>query len=108
MTKLPEPPKRFQEFVAEYPKLGEAWKLLGEAGQDGPLDTKTARLIKLGIAAGSMREGAVHSAVRKALAAGATTDELSQIVALSASTIGMPSAVAIYSWIQDETSKQEP
>ena len=35
----PEPPKAFQAFVKRFPKLGQAWDLLGEAGQEGPLAT---------------------------------------------------------------------
>ena len=63
------------------------------------------RLVKLGIAIGTRQEGAVHSAVRKACAAGVTTDEIDQIIALAASTIGFPSAVAVYSWVRDELDK---
>ena len=59
------------------------------------------RLIKLGIAIGAMRESAVHSSVRKALALGITQQELDQVVALAAGTLGLPSTVAIYSWIRD-------
>jgi len=101
MSSLPKPPKRFTEFVSRYPKLGEAWTNIAEAGADGPLDTKTARLIKLGIAAGAMREGAVHSSVRKAAAMGISREEIEQVVALAAGTLGMPSTVAIFSWVKD-------
>ena len=106
MSELPKPPKRFTEFVDQFPKLGEAWSKIAEAGKEGPMDAKTARLIKLGIAAGSMREGAVHSSVRKALAIGITEAELMQVVALTAGTLGMPSTVAVYSWIKEEIAKQ--
>ncbi len=102
MNPLPKPPKRFQDFVERFPKLGEAWQAIGEAGSEGPLDERTQRLIKLAIAAGAMREGAVHSSVRKAKALGITRDELHQVVALAASTLGMPSTVAVYTWIEEE------
>ncbi|MFN7976229.1 MAG: hypothetical protein U0166_28505 [Acidobacteriota bacterium] len=72
---LPKPPKTFKDFSARFPKLGEAWELASSAGADGPLDAKTARLIKLGIAIGAMREGSIHSGVRKALASGISKDE---------------------------------
>ena len=74
---------------------------MAEAGQDGPLDEKTQRLIKLGIAIGSLKEGPVHACVRKAKAMGIKKEEMEQVVALSASTIGLPSTVAAYTWIQD-------
>jgi alkylhydroperoxidase/carboxymuconolactone decarboxylase family protein YurZ len=102
MPKLPKPPPSYLEFTKRFPKLGEAWGQLADAGRDGPLDEKTARLVKLGIAIGGLREGAVHSAARKALAAGASHEELEQVVALAASTIGLPSAVAVFTWLQDE------
>jgi len=72
----PKPPKTYDKFVQRYPKLAEAWDKIGEAGRDGPLDAKTVRLIKLAIAIGAMREGAVHSGVRKALASGISLEEI--------------------------------
>jgi alkylhydroperoxidase/carboxymuconolactone decarboxylase family protein YurZ len=101
MTTLPEPPAAFREFITRYPDLGRAWELMGQAGKDGPLDDATARLIKLGIAIGAMREGAVHSGVRKAVALGVEPAAIEQVVALAAGTIGLPSTVAIYSWVRD-------
>ena len=101
-TKLPDPPAAFQAFVAKYPKLGKAWELAHEAGDQGPLDARSARLVKLGIAIGAMREGAVHSAARKARAAGIAENEIDQVVALAAGTIGFPAAVAVHSWLQDK------
>jgi len=99
--KTPKPPRAFDEFSGVFPKLREAWDILGDASSDGPLDERTQRLIKLGIAIGAMREGAVHSSARKALGLGITTDELHQVVALAASIIGLPSSVAVYTWIRD-------
>lgn len=96
------PPKTYNDFVARYPALGKAWDLLHEGGRSaGPLDELDMSLVKLGIAIGAMREGAVHSAVRKALAAGVIPREIEQVVALSASTIGLPSAVAAWTWVRD-------
>lgn len=103
MSQLPEPPKAFQNFTSRYPELAQAWGLIAQAGREGPLDEKTARLIKLGIAMGAMREGAVHSSVRKALAMGIEPEELEQVVALAAGTMGMPSCVALFSWVRDVT-----
>jgi 4-carboxymuconolactone decarboxylase len=103
MNPLPKPPDAYLDFTKRFPKLGKAWEQLGDAGREGPLDDKTARLVKLGIAIGCLREGAVHSAARKALAAGAKSEELEQVIALAASTIGLPSTVAVYTWILDES-----
>jgi alkylhydroperoxidase/carboxymuconolactone decarboxylase family protein YurZ len=104
--KLPRPPRAFDEFSERFPSLRKAWDALGDAAKEGPLDAKSARLIKLGVAIGAMREGAVHSSARKALALGATREELDQIVAIAASIIGMPSSVAVWTWLR-ETEKKE-
>ncbi len=101
MSVSPKPPKMYQRFVRRYPKLSQAWDLMAEQGQEGPLDGKTVRLVKLGIAIGAMREGAVHSNVRKGEAIGITTEEMEQVVALAASTLGLPATVAAFSWLQD-------
>jgi len=98
-------PKTYQSFVARYPALGEAWESIRKAEADGPLTERDKRLIKLGVAYGSMREGSVHSCVRKALASGIPREEIEQVVAMSASTIGLPSAVAVFSWTLDELDK---
>ncbi len=104
---MPNPPKTYLKFIETFPTLGEAWQNLRNAEQEGPLEEKTIRLIKLGISAGAMREGAVHSAVRKARAAGATTEEIHQVIALAAGTLGLPSTVAVWSWVQDELDESE-
>lgn len=106
MESMPKPPKVYQEFVNRYPKLAEAWENIAEAGTAGPLDEKTARLIKLAIAIGAMREGAVHSSIRKALALGIAPEGIGQVVALAAGTLGLPSTVAIYSWVKDVLNKE--
>jgi alkylhydroperoxidase/carboxymuconolactone decarboxylase family protein YurZ len=101
---LPKPPSAYTDFVTRFPKLGQAWDLLAEGGKDGPLDERTARLVKLAIAIGAQKEGAVHASVRKALAMGITREELDQVVALSAGTLGLPSAVAAHTWVEEVKS----
>ena len=105
MTSQNKPPRTFDEFSTTFPKLREAWDLLGDAAKEGPLDEKTQRLIKLGIAIGAIREGAVHSSVRKGRNAGVSEEEMNQVVALASSVIGMPSAVAVWTWIRDVGKK---
>jgi 4-carboxymuconolactone decarboxylase len=100
-SRIPEPPKTYKRFVAKYPKLEEAWSLVHQAGAEGPLDDRTQKLVKLAIAVGAMREGAVHSAARKARGLGIGEDEISQVVALATSTLGFPSTVAVFSWLED-------
>jgi alkylhydroperoxidase/carboxymuconolactone decarboxylase family protein YurZ len=106
LMRTPPPPKAYTAFLAQFPKLGEAWEKIAKAGSEGPLDERTARLIKLAIAAGAMREGAVHSSARKALAMGISREEIMQVVALAASTLGMPSTVAVFTWIDEVIPKR--
>jgi 4-carboxymuconolactone decarboxylase len=101
MTHLPKPPDLHGQFVRQYPKLEQAWELIADEGREGPLDEKTARLLKLAAAIGAMREGAVHASVRKALAMGIEPAALYQVVALAAGTIGLPSTAAAYSWVRE-------
>ena len=104
---LPRPPKRYQDFIRRYPRLGDAWDAINDAGADGPIEERTRRLIKLAVAVGAMREGAVNSNVRKALAIGISVEEIEQVVALSAGTLGLPSTVAVYSWVSDCIAKEQ-
>lgn len=106
MGQKQEPPKTYSEFKKRFPKLGQAWDLTREASVEGPLDEQSLQLIKLGISIGAMREGAVHSAVRKAVAAGIPRAAIEQVVALAASTIGFPGTVAAYSWAKDVLDKE--
>ena len=99
---IPVPPGAYTDFIARFPKLGEAWESIHDAGSQGPLDDRTQRLIKLAIAIGAMRQGAVHSSVRKARAMGIPMEELEQVVALAAGTLGMPSTVAAFTWLRDK------
>ena len=106
MQEAKQPPKRYRDFVARYPKLGDAWEAIHEAGAAGPLDPRTQRLIKFAVAIGALREGAAHASVRKALDQGISREELEQVVALAAGTLGLPSTVAAYSWVLDVVEKQ--
>jgi 4-carboxymuconolactone decarboxylase len=97
-----KPPAAHQRFVRRFPRLGEAWDLANAEAGAGPLDGKTQRLVKLAVAVGAWREGAVRSSVRKAGDAGASLAEMEQVVALAASTLGFPATVAVWSWVRDE------
>jgi len=99
------PPQRYREFIERFPELSRAWEEINAAGKQGPLDARSRRLVKLGVAMGAMREGAVRSGVRKALAMGIPLEEIEQLVPLAAGTIGMPSAVACWSWVLEAAKK---
>ena len=104
---IPKPPQTFRDFAARYPELAKAWEAVQAAeASAGPLDERTRRLIKLGIAIGARQEGSVHSSVRKGLAQGIPRDELEQVVALAAGTLGFPATVAAFAWVREEIAKQ--
>jgi 4-carboxymuconolactone decarboxylase len=99
MSQLPAPYRRFQE---RYPELWKAYDQLGAAVHHaGPLDEKSCELVKLGIAIGNQSEGAAHSHTHKALDAGATAEEIRQVVLLSIPTIGFPNMMAALTWVED-------
>jgi len=103
-----ELPDVLREFAAKYPQVWEAYNRLGEAtAQAGPLDERTQRLVKLAIAIGAGREGAVHSHARRALKAGITPEELIHVGLLAITTIGWSGAFAAITWIMDVLPKEQ-
>jgi 4-carboxymuconolactone decarboxylase len=108
MTAETPVPNRFAELKKRFPKLFEAVESLGQAvREEGPLQEKTAQLVQLAAACALRSEGAVHSHVRRALAAGATPDEIYHAIVLLASTIGFPNVVAALTWADDMLQKKK-
>jgi alkylhydroperoxidase/carboxymuconolactone decarboxylase family protein YurZ len=95
-------PKNFMDLKKEYPEIAKNYKDLSEKCFDaGPLDRKTAHLIKLGMSIASHSEGSAHTHVRLAKEAGATDDEIRHVVLLSLTTLGWPVLGAAWSWVND-------
>jgi 4-carboxymuconolactone decarboxylase len=95
-------PDVYLGFREDFPAVAAALDGLGEAVDGaGPLDERSARLVKLGLAVGALAEGAVKSNARKALAAGASADEVRQVGMLAITTCGFPSAIAGIGWIDE-------
>jgi alkylhydroperoxidase/carboxymuconolactone decarboxylase family protein YurZ len=95
-------PDVYVRFRDRFPGIAEGLDALGTVADGaGPLDERTRRLVKLGIAIGAMAEGAVRSNARKALQAGASEAEVLHVAALTVSTCGFPAAVAAFSWIEE-------
>lgn len=87
------------------PALWKAYAALGEAcAGAGPLSGAAIRQVKLALAVGAGSEGAVHSHVRRALAAGIEPDAIRHIGYLAVTTLGFPRAVAALTWIEDVLS----
>jgi len=101
------PPSTHDRFVEEFPLLAEAWSLTAKAGEQGPIDAETARVIKLAIALAAGREGAVRASVRKAKADGISKAMMMQVLGLCAGTIGFPATAAGYNWVISELKETE-
>lgn len=98
-TKLPEVPAN---FARQHPEVWAAFETLAKRCHEaGPLDAKTRRLVKLGIAIGTGSEGGVHAQVRNALAEGVKPSELRHVVLLGLTTIGFPASMAALTWVND-------
>ncbi|MFH1646828.1 MAG: carboxymuconolactone decarboxylase family protein [Chloroflexota bacterium] len=95
-------PEIYKEFQRHHPELSEAYgELAGRCLKAGPLDEKTAELVKLGIAVGLNSEGAVRSHARRALAGGASKDEVRHAVLLAMTTAGFPAMIAAMGWLNE-------
>ncbi len=102
-TKLPEHPANLSR---QYPEVWKSFEeLASRCHEAGPLDAKTQRLVKLGIAMGAGLEGGVHAQVRNALAEGITAEELRHAALLGLTTVGFPSFMASLTWIDDFAAK---
>jgi AhpD family alkylhydroperoxidase len=101
MAKAKAPPV-FLKLTRDHPEVFRAIEKLGVSVRAaGPLDDRTGHLVQLAAAAAIRSEGAVHSHVRRALAAGVTRQEIEHALLLLVSTIGTPQVVAALSWARD-------
>ncbi len=106
-TKKAPEPKPYQKLKKANPQyIAAVDALRHEALKWGPLEEKTAHLVQLAAATTLRSEGAVHSHVRRALAAGATPEEVRHALILLTSTIGFPNVMAALSWADDVIEKK--
>ncbi|NWF98026.1 MAG: carboxymuconolactone decarboxylase family protein [Nitrospirae bacterium] len=99
---MSEYPKQYLKLKKRFTKLSKAVENLGKAAREsGPLNDKTADLVKLAAAVAIRSEGAVHSHVRRALDSGAKPEEIYHAIILLTSTIGFPAVSAAISWADD-------
>lgn len=106
MTRMDESPQYlpevYQSFRRRFPGVVEHHDAVARAVDDaGPLDDRTLRLVKLGIALGSQADGAVRSNVRKALEAGASREEIEQVILLGLTTRGFPATIVAWTWASE-------
>jgi 4-carboxymuconolactone decarboxylase len=100
-------PEIYVSFRETFPDVAAALDRVGiAANHAGPLDERSQRLVKLGIAIGSSSPGAVRSNVRKALDAGDTPDEIRHVALLAIATCGFPAAIAGLRWIEEVLGRE--
>lgn len=102
MAKREIPIKHYKKLSEMFPEVMAAVENLGSTVKDaGPLDSKSAELIQLAVAAAAHSTGSVHSHTRRALEAGATKEEIYHTLLLLISTMGFPRVSAALSWVGD-------
>ena len=95
-------PDVYKEFIKQYPDINKSYDALANScHRAGPLDKKTRRLVKLGIAIGLNSEGGVRSHARRALEDGISPDEVRHAVLMAFTTIGFPNMIAAYRWVEE-------
>ncbi len=95
-------PAHYKDLREKFPEFFSALEELGQrARSNGPLDEKTVELVQMAAAAATRSEGAVHSHARRALAAGASKEDLYHALLAITSTIGFPTVAAALSWVED-------
>jgi alkylhydroperoxidase/carboxymuconolactone decarboxylase family protein YurZ len=101
-------PDIYKEFKKQFPEIAKAYDELAVRCHGwGPLDKKTRRLIKLGIAIGLSSEGGVRSHARRALEEGITPDELRHAVLVAFTTAGFPTMIAAMKWVDEVIDKDK-
>jgi 4-carboxymuconolactone decarboxylase len=101
-------PSVYREFKQQFPEIAKAYDQLAVKCHGwGPLDDKTRRLIKLGIAIGLSSEGGVRSHTRRALEEGITSDELRHTLLLAFTTAGFPTMIAATKWVNEVIEKRD-
>ena len=106
MTYLPD---IYEDFHQRFTDISKTYDVLAlKCHSWGPLDDKTRRLIKLGIAIGLNSEGGVRSHARRALEGeDITPAELRHAVLLAFTTAGYPTMIAAMKWVDEVIEKYE-
>jgi alkylhydroperoxidase/carboxymuconolactone decarboxylase family protein YurZ len=101
-----QPSELYLKLKDRHSGLIEAVEALSKTARtSGPLDEKTGHLIQLGAAAAIHSIGSVRSHAARALAAGATLEEIQHTIIVLTSTIGFPTVAAALSWIDGADGK---
>jgi 4-carboxymuconolactone decarboxylase len=104
MEHLPDIYLHFEDAFADVHAAHQ--ELARRCYEAGPIDERTARLIKLGIAIGAQADGSVRSHARRALSEGHRPEEIRQVAVLALTTIGFPNMIAGLEWIEEVLAKE--
>jgi 4-carboxymuconolactone decarboxylase len=100
-------PGIYLHFEDAYADVHAAHQELARRCYDaGPIDERTARLVKLGIAIGAQADGSVRSHARRARSEGHSAEEIRHVAVLALTTIGFPGMAAGLEWIEEVLSKE--
>lgn len=96
-------PAHYEHLRELFPEVIEHLEAMGKAlHAAGPLEEKTLLLLQMAAAAAMRSEGSVRSHARRALAAGATPEELRHALMALSNTIGFPTVAAALAWVEQD------
>jgi alkylhydroperoxidase/carboxymuconolactone decarboxylase family protein YurZ len=99
-------PEYYINFNKRYPEAAKCFSDLATfTSKAGPLDKKTQRLVKLGVAIGVGTEGDLQNLTMQALEDGTSPDELRHAVLLSVTTAGFPAMIASIQLVEEIIAK---
>jgi len=91
-------PKTLENFKKAFPDAWSSYEQLKQAcDKAGPLDAKTAELIKAGISVALEHEGGLVAHVSQAKKAGAKPEEIYHAILLATGLAGFPAVLAGFS-----------
>jgi alkylhydroperoxidase/carboxymuconolactone decarboxylase family protein YurZ len=102
----PKRPKAWSRLEAEFPEVGRAYEALADATRAaGPLDARSAALVKVAVSVGRGSWRTVHAHAKKALAEGVEPAALRQVALIALPTVGLPAALDALRWIDESVDE---
>jgi alkylhydroperoxidase/carboxymuconolactone decarboxylase family protein YurZ len=99
-------PKHYVRMQKDYPDYMKAVEAVGEASlAAGPLEKPMNHLIQIAAAAAIHSMTSVKSHTRRALAAGATMEQVRHALLLCTSTLGFPRVQTAVTWAEEAAEK---
>ena len=100
-------PGTFKEFCRRFPELGRLHQETGQSlSSAGPLDARTAELVKVGMCVGAGLESALRSHIHRAMSHGASEAEVEHAIVLGMTTCGFPATARAWSWARVQFDRE--